>query len=169
MTVPPLYLSAIDNAEALRASFWARVAMTDECWLWMGPRSKDGYGHTNYKGVDGQFHYIGAHRLSYLLEHGAIPENSHVAHTCDTPACVRPSHLFLTSHKGNMEDKVAKGRSHHPIGERNPKVRLKASQVRAIRAQLSAGETPATLAPQYGVWPGTIRFIQQGVTWKHLE
>ena len=29
--------------------FWARVNATDSCWLWLGPRTSDGYGYLSVK------------------------------------------------------------------------------------------------------------------------
>ena len=84
-----------------------------ECWLWRGSITK-GYGKFR---LDGKI--VLAHRIAYLLEYGKYDENLDVCHTCDTPACVNPNHLFLGTHQDNMRDMLAKG--HHPyIGKVNP-------------------------------------------------
>lgn len=73
------------------------------CWLWIGSYDKDGYGdsrHSNPRKV---------HRASYEYHKGAT-NGKLVCHTCDTPACVNPEHLFLASHKENTADMLAKGR-----------------------------------------------------------
>ena len=95
--------------------FWGKVnkLTDDKCWKWTGAtRGKEGvlYGVA----WDGE-KLIGAHRYSYELRHGEIPEGGEyrgmcVCHSCDTPLCVNPDHLFLGTHKNNMEDKVKKGR-----------------------------------------------------------
>jgi hypothetical protein len=74
------------------------------CWLWKRSKNK-GYGQSDFKGK-----HIKAHRLSYLTFVGEIPNNLHVLHNCDNPACVNPKHLFLGSHQDNMNDKVNKNR-----------------------------------------------------------
>ena len=51
-----------------------------------------------------------AHRLSYELFIGPIPEGQEVMHSCDNRPCVRPDHLEIGSHKKNMEDAVARKR-----------------------------------------------------------
>lgn len=82
------------------------------CWLWHGSKDKDGYGkiNINYKNYR-------AHRLSYELFKDIIPEGLFVCHTCDTPNCVNPEHLFLGTNQDNMDDMVAKGRSPKQRGE----------------------------------------------------
>lgn len=85
--------------------FWAKVQKTDNCWNWLASRGT--YGHGVF-GFDGKS--TAAHRYSYQLHKGIIPEGLLVCHTCDTPGCVNPEHLFLGTYKENMEDMSRKGR-----------------------------------------------------------
>lgn len=79
------------------------------CWLWIAAAKPPGYGVI---GVNGRC--SSAHRVSWQLHNGPIPRGMHVCHRCDVPACVNPDHLWLGSHRENMADMVAKGRSLKP-------------------------------------------------------
>jgi hypothetical protein len=76
------------------------------CWLWRRYRQSGGYGQIRLSGER-----ILAHRLSWLVHNGAIPDGLNVCHHCDTPACVNPKHLFLGTAKDNARDSIAKGRN----------------------------------------------------------
>lgn len=83
------------------------------CWIWTAGTHNRGYGHFHTGRKDqrrGKCEM--AHRLAYELYHGYRPKpNECVCHKCDTPLCVNPAHLFIGSHRDNMEDMANKGRS----------------------------------------------------------
>jgi hypothetical protein len=90
--------------------FWARVKMTDNCWVWTGRSRNDaGYGEVFYKGKARL-----AHRVMWMETHDEpIPPGILVCHTCDNPPCVNPDHLFLGTTLDNAQDMVAKGRGRY--------------------------------------------------------
>ncbi len=77
------------------------------CIHWKGKTDRCGYG---FLAKTKKTKYFTAHRLSYELLRGPIPEGMKVCHSCDNPACVNPSHLFLGSQRDNMIDMRRKGR-----------------------------------------------------------
>lgn len=86
--------------------FNERVYKTKACWIWTGSFMYKCYGEAYIKGEK-----IRAHRLSWLIHNGEIPNGLFVCHKCDTPQCVNPDHLFLGAAKSNMLDCVSKGRN----------------------------------------------------------
>jgi hypothetical protein len=78
----------------------------NKCWNW--PKGKDRKGY-------GQFHHgrngiYKAHRVSYQIFKGDIPERLCVCHSCDNAGCVNPDHLWIGTIKDNNLDRVRKGR-----------------------------------------------------------
>lgn len=91
------------------------VSKTDECWLWTGELRR-GYGlFTIRRTAEQKQRKVYAHRIAYAWHHQVdISRDLFVMHACDNPKCVNPAHLRLGTHKDNMRDMVAKGRSFHP-------------------------------------------------------
>ena len=94
--------------------FWAKVEITDGCWLWLGAKQPSGYGNfwTGRR-------FETAHRISYeLASRTPIGVGLYVCHHCDNPQCTRPDHLFLGTAKDNNADAAAKGHTYrHPQRE----------------------------------------------------
>jgi hypothetical protein len=179
----------------LWARFWANVAITPSCWLWLASCNRWGYGKAYADG-----HHIGAHRLAWMLLVGPVPDGLHVLHNCpggDNPACLNPAHLWLGTNEANIADRHRKGRDargdrnasrlypeRRPRGERNTSrmhperlargersgaAKLTALQVTTIRARHAAGGiSQAALATDYGVSQGLISAIVHRHVWQHL-
>ena len=84
-------------------------AGADDCWLWTGSTTPQGYGHVRV-GRGRRRRMIYAHRLAYALVHGA-PGRKIVRHTCDEPSCVNPSHLLTGTPADNVADMIERGRA----------------------------------------------------------
>src|SRR3954467_3950831 len=87
------------------------VNQQTRCWEWTSTKIKYGYGRMNIGGR--KFKWILAHRLSWELHFGEIPDGTLVCHRCDNPCCVNPNHLFLGTHMDNCQDKIRKGRARY--------------------------------------------------------
>ncbi len=81
------------------------------CWLWTAGVMVGGYGQIFIRSLDdGRKKFDGAHRVSWRLFKGEIPEGMFVCHRCDTQSCVNPDHLFLGTAADNTRDSIQKGR-----------------------------------------------------------
>lgn len=85
--------------------FWSKVDMSGDCWLWLGSPTPAGYGMFRIG-----YSRTGAHRFSYEITHGRIPEGWVIDHLCRNPLCVRPDHLEAVSQRVNFQ------RGMHPSG-----------------------------------------------------
>lgn len=166
--------------EAIIASidrFWSKVLRTDGCWNWMAGRNRQGYGRFK---VGGQT--IGAHRVAYRIEHGALP-GALVLHRCDNPRCVRPDHLWAGTPADNMNDKVAKGRQARGPdlaaavagkyrirhGSEKPNAKLRECDIPIIRALYTEGVGLPVICAKFGVCKQTALNAATMKTWRHVS
>ena len=97
------------------------IIKTSECWAWTGHKHAKGYGVFNIKSKK-----LKAHRVSYELHIGAIPDGLHVLHKCDVPECTNPEHLYVGTNEQNVADKMNRKRhkafsiTHCPKGHEYP-------------------------------------------------
>ena len=143
---------------SLEQRLFAHVDKTESCWLWTGSITNSGYGDLGRTPYDkGWF----AHRLSWTIHNGTIPDGLKVLHKCDVRICVNPDHLFIGTHQDNMDDMDAKGRRISLRGENSPVHKLTDEQVREIRLRYSGvpyNNNARELANEFGV---TWQYIQQ--------
>lgn len=69
------------------------------CWLWGGVVSKKGYPY--FRAVSRQ-NTVLAHRFSYEMHKGKVPEGMEVDHVCKLRCCVNPDHLEAVTHLENI-------------------------------------------------------------------
>jgi hypothetical protein len=107
-----------------------------------------------------------AHRVSFELYKGPIPEGLVILHACDNPQCVKPEHLTAGTRKQNSDDKVLRNRQSK--GDDHGGSKLSESQVTEIRDYYLSGTLNSQIAELFDVSVGTIKSLVSGVNWKHL-
>lgn len=120
-------LRSHDNIKKKRKSFIEKFCLVlneslvkNSCWIWAKGKDRKGYGQFHF-GKHGTYK---AHRVSYEIFNGVIPEKMHVCHTCDLPPCVNPDHLWIGTNQDNMKDKMIKGRHKGTKGRTWKKVKV---------------------------------------------
>lgn len=136
------------------------------CWYWCGTIHKLGYGLFSAMGESK------AHRVSWILHNGPIPDGLMVLHKCDVRCCVRPDHLFLGTQTDNMRDMMVKGRgkTNPQYGEDNHFSKLTTADVaemRRIRAE--TGMPYWKLAEMFGVVTMTAQRACVGTSWRTIN
>lgn len=156
--------------------FWSCVDKRgpDDCWIWKRGTNQSGYGKF---WAFGEF-WI-ASRVVLSLKAGEDPGNKiFAAHTCDTPPCCNPAHLFAATTRENALDmtnknRCGKGSTHwsHVTpdkvlrGERNGSAKLTSAVVREIQAALAGSERRIDIAARFGISRKNLWLIQRGKAW----
>lgn len=161
--VPPL-----TDGEIIRFKQQIGNPLDNGCWPWKGAKAKSGYGEmTLMRPAKRPFT---AHRLSWSIFRGPIPDGLFVCHHCDRRECVNPDHLFVGTHLDNMRDCKFKGRNKWARGSDAAHSKLTEEQVREIRHLYDTTRIPASIiARKYGVSAPSITAIGKRKNWKHLE
>lgn len=138
----------------IEQKFWLYVDKNSdsECWNWTGFKDKDGYGKIRIGNTN-----RGAHRISWALHFGDMPEGVSVLHNCNNPSCVNPSHLRSGDHNENMIDRLNAG--NYPVNERHPGVKFSNEIVRKVRASTGTNEQISRL---YGISESQVSNIRRG-------
>ena len=130
------------------------------CWLWKKHIVPSGYGAAWDDGKR-----VRAHRLSYEVFIGPIPDGAIIMHKCDVRHCVNPSHLRVGTQAQNIKDRDQKGRGVFPAGERHGNSKLKKGDVIAIR---DSKESQTDVARRYGVSQSLVSRIKNEHLWRAL-
>ena len=133
------------------------------CWEWVGRKFGSGYGRFYEVGIT----YL-AHRYSYMLHKGPIPEGKVIMHSCDNKGCVNPAHLTEGTCLDNTRDMINKGRKFLTLGETNGQSKLTSEDVLEIRKQAVNGAVLCRLAKQYKVSTGLVTMIVKRNVWRHI-
>jgi len=136
--------------------FWAKVDKRGdgECWNWTAYLNPNGYGEFSVGGGNRM-----AHRVAWFLEHGPIAQGMFICHSCDNPRCCNPAHLYAGTQKDNILDMTKKHRG---------AAKLNASQIPLIRQLKRDGWSIKKLGSRFGVNHGTISYIINRKTWRHV-
>lgn len=124
------------------------------CWFWVGAVNSSGYANKYFNG-----RMETAHRISFQLHKGPIPDGLQVLHKCNTRRCVNPEHLFLGTQKENLLDMAKKGRTTSCLTE---------EEVHEIKALRRSGKTLQAVGTTFGITKQTVHNIMTGKTWGHI-
>lgn len=184
--------------------FWEKVDKSegpDGCWLWKATtlQGKFPYGRFVCREMSRQCPNQLAHRVSWVITNGPIPDGMCVLHRCDNPRCVNTSHLFLGTYADNHADCKRKGRNRkacgdangsrrHPErlargerswtrmypervlrGEHNGNRKLTEQAVRSVRLRRDGGQSFGSIASSFGVSKKTIMNIVNRCSWRHVK
>lgn len=146
--------------------FSDKVLITSDCWKWNGSFFSNGYGQfgPEFKEASGNYTRR-AHRVSYEIFNGPIPDGMLVLHKCDNRWCVNPAHLFIGTSLDNNKDMFRKNRANKPKGSQHGFAKLTEDVVEKIRKDFRLHRE---IAEDYGVSRPTITQIKNKRLWKHI-
>lgn len=148
---------AIKNLEAAKESLENKTFISDVgCWIYFAATDHSGYGNI---WIEGRCYK--AHRVSYEITKGPIPDGMYVLHRCDKPSCVNPEHLFVGDQYANMRDMFSKGRQGDRSLEKNGRCILQRDDVNQIFNLLDQGYYQYEIASMFGVAQTTISYVKR--------
>ena len=151
--------------------FWIHSGKKEssDCWNWTAAKLPAGYGLMSInRGSRILKKQIKAHRISWMIHFGMIPENLCVCHKCDNPSCVNPSHLFLGTIQENNADKYRKGRQKNPFGEQHGCCKFSDEKIEMIKQDAFLGYlTQYQIAEKHGCSQQHVSQIKIGTRRSH--
>lgn len=165
---PPRYLKGHSNRDrkvkrvSTLEKFKSRFSVNDGCWEWTGYIMPNGYGQLKNE----QQKNVYAHRFSYELYKGIIPNGMQVCHKCDNRKCVNPNHLFLGTQADNVKDMVSKGRNYKG---KPGTTKINENQVREIRKLCDEGLNKTEIAALFNLDRSTVANIYAKRLWKEVN
>lgn len=154
-------LGTKERAIASRAEyFWTKVQRrgAGECWPWLGYRDSNGYG---------RYGRLLAHRIAFALATGDQASGFAICHSCDSPPCCNPAHLWKGTQADNVADMDNKGRGRRQPrrGELSNKAKLTAEQALYI---FNSSEPTKLLADKFGISGTAVGHIKRRKNWAHV-
>jgi len=156
-------LTEEEKTQRLKKYYEKYVIKQNGCWDWKGIIEHTGYAVLAVRPP------IKAQRASWIIHKGEIPKGLLVCHACDNPKCTNPDHLWLGTHKENIQDRVKKGRSNTQKGSRLKVSKIDEIQALEIKKLLITGMSCAEIGRKYSLSIKIISRIKNVETWKHVE
>lgn len=154
--------------ESDRAKYGERIrqrTLTSEngCHIWTRATNRDGYGQIRIGGK-----LMIASRVAFAVFKEPLSRGEIVCHTCDTPSCVNPSHLYRGTHKQNTDDAIRRGRMPQINILKNPETRPTANRrvspeiAERVKQAIAVGESYIAISTREKISMGSISRIRHG-------
>jgi predicted XRE-type DNA-binding protein len=145
----------------MESKFLKKVEKTDSCWNWTGRLDIGGYGRFSR----GNGHWTKAHRTSYEIYKGNIPNGLIIRHLCHNRKCVNPNHLETGTQKDNVKDMYLANRQPNRKGAKNSQSKITQQDADEIRQWREFGYTQQSIADVFGISQGNISAIVARKLW----
>jgi len=139
----------------------------DDCWEWQNVLDEWGYGQIFDEGKQRR-----AHRVSYELHNGEIPDDAYICHTCHNESCVNPNHLYAGDPQSNVDDAIERGTfmETRPQGSQVGTSKLTEEEVREIKRRYENGDAiQRELAEEFDMGQTQISRIVRGERWAWVD